>query len=454
MPLDLNDIQGLIHHEYGYPKTRHLLFEIATPAAGQALLAFLAPRVTHAALVLDPAPATLVNVGISHAGLVALNVDPAILARFPLEFMETPDPVTMGDVGPSAPEMWWNKQFSTSQVHLVIHLFGQSVAALDALTATIRSAAVGNHELLPAADGGAIQGGKIGTLRGETHFGYRDGISQPDVRWDDDAQAPGSIDYRHFLLGYPTKEIPSQPTPYAGVPASISATAFAKNGSYSVFRWLYQDVARFNRFLMDEGPRVFPGLAPADAQELLAAKLMGRWRNGTPLVKSPTAPDPDQGGANDFGYADDPVGLRCPVSAHIRVNNPRDQPLDGAAILMGGVPRIIRRGSPCGSRLEGTLDDGAERGLAGVFICASIQRQFYKLAAWMKENSFSPAFKDLRAQDPMANRNVPNASRDFAIPTAEGERRATLQDFVTTRGTAFFLLPSLTTLRQLAASPQ
>lgn len=454
MPLELTDIQGLIHHEYGYPKTRHLLFEVGTPAAGQALLAFLAPRVTHAALGLDPAPATLLNVGISHAGLRALQVDPAILERFPLEFIETPDPATMGDVGPGAPDMWWNKRFSTSQVHLVVHLFGQSVAALDALSADIRCAAVGNSELLPAANGGALEGGKIGALRGETHFGYRDGISQPDVRWDDEPHPPGSIDYRHFLLGYPTKGIPSQPTPYVGVPASLSATAFAKNGSYSVFRWLYQDVARFNRFLIEEGARVFPELAPAEGQELLAAKLMGRWRDGTPLVKSPSAPDPDQAGANDFLYVDDPDGLHCPISAHIRVNNPRDQPLDKPAQLMGGVPRIIRRGSPCGDRLEGTLDDGAERGLAGVFICASIQRQFYKLAAWMKENSFSPSFKDVRAQDPMANRNVPDASRDFAIPTANGERRVTLQDFVTTRGTAFFLLPSLTTLRQLAAGSQ
>ncbi|OAI22353.1 hypothetical protein A1356_19250 [Methylomonas koyamae] len=95
-------------------------------------------------------------------------------------------------------------------------------------------------------------------------------------------------------------------------------------------------------------------------------------------------------------------------------------------------------------------DDGVERGLVGMFICASIQRQFYKLTSWMKENNFSPKFRDLRAQDPFSNRMVPDASDKFSIPTTGNPLTVTLQDFVVTKGTAFFLLPSLKGLKYLA----
>ena len=450
MLLDLADIQGLIHHGYGYAKLRHLLFEITDAAAGRTLLKFLAPRTAHAAVAMSPKPDFLLNVGVSYRGLLALGAAPDVIDRFPSEFKEEPDPNTMGDLGASAAERWWNTRFQTSQVHLIVHLYAKTTQILDAVTADIRAQATGVRELMPMQNGGPLEGGALGAILGELHFGYRDGIAQPDVRWGDDPATPGTVDYRHFLLGYASSDVPSQPKAYASVPESVRAAEFARNGCYSVFRWLHQDVARFNRFLADEGPKAFPDLSPGDAQELLAAKLMGRWRDGTPLVRSPAAPDPAFADDDAFDYSQDTDGLRCPFSAHIRVNNPRDQELDESSKLMGGVPRVIRRGSPCGPRLEGTVDDGEERGLAGMFLCASIQRQFYKLVVWMKENSFSPSFKDPRAQDPLANRLVPEASDQYSIPTPQGVAKVTLQDFVTTKGTAFFLLPSLTSLRRLA----
>lgn len=451
MPLDMKDIQGLIHHSYQYPKARHLLFEVSDSTVGQKLLESLVPLTTHAEMKLDPPPDYLLNIGISYRGMLALGVNPDLMDRFPSEFKEDPDPNTMGDVGSSAPELWWNKRFLTSQVHLVIHLYGLTTDALNEITTLIRAKAGGLRELLPTQNGGPIEGGPISSTPGEVHFGYRDGFSQPDVRWDDAPGTSGSVDYRHFILGYSTENIPSQPKAYLSIPASVRAAIFAKNGCYSVFRWVYQDVARFNKFLAVEGPLVFPELPPEDAAELLAAKLMGRWRDGTPLIKSSTSPNPAYADDNSFGYSQDPHGLDCPVSSHIRINNPRDQKLDAASELLGGVPRVIRRGITFGSKLTGTEDDHEERGLVGMFLCASIQRQFYKLTAWMKENSFSPSFTDLRAQDPLANRNVPHASSEFLIPTKTGIRKVTLQDFVSTKGTAFFLLPSLTALQRLAA---
>lgn len=449
MLLDMNDVQGLICREYAYSRVRHLFFEVTSSAAGQALLKFLAPRTTHAATTLDPKPAYLLNVGVSYWGMQALGVNQDLLNRFPAEFKEEPDAGTMGDVGPSAPKRWWNERFTTTQVHVVVHLYGLTAEALDAITAEVRAAAAKNQELWPTLKGGAIEGGAIGSMPGETHFGYRDGISQPDVRWGEDPAPPGSVDFRNFVLGYPTDAVPSQPKYYPSTPISGKAADFVRNGCYAAFRWLYQDVARFNQFLVTVGPATFPDLTPTDAQELLAAKLMGRWRDGTPLVLSPTTPDAALSSSNAFGYAADPDGQRCPISAHIRVNNPRDQALDEASKLMGGVPRVIRRGASCGPKLEGIVDDHEERGLAGMFLCTSIQRQFYKLIVWMKENNFSPSFKDLRAQDPLANRHVVGASAQFSIPTPQGVRNVTLRDFVTTKGTAFFLLPSISSLQKL-----
>jgi len=227
----------------------------------------------------------------------------------------------------------------------------------------------------------------------------------------------------------------------------------ARDGCYAMLKWIYQDVARFNQFLETEAPRLAPGRPAAEAQELLAAKLMGRWRDGTPLVLSPDRPSPDLVERNDFGYrTTDPEGVKCPFAAHVRVVNPRDQELSPAEF--GVVPRVIRRGTPFGPPLTGTTDDGQLRGLVGVFLCASITAQIYKLAAWMKRTDFSPRFSDPVGQDPLASRQVPGASATFDIPSTSGTPTSLqLVDFTRTLGTAFFLVPGLSGPRRLAAPP-
>jgi len=447
MTLDLTDIQGLIHHSYRYPRSRHLLFTITSPSAGKKILKFLIPRITHAAQNLNPKPEWLLNVGISYSGLEALGLKPEILQQFPTDFREIPDPERMGDVGESIPMNWWNGKFLTPQIHLAVHLFGTTIDNLDNITEEVRQAALDNQELRPTKDDKSIDAGAISSIEGELHFGYRDGISKPDVRWGDEPGIPGNIDFRHFLLGYATNDIPSNPREFSANSNSKEAALFVRNGSYSVFRWLYQDVALFNRFLLKEGTRLYPNISSNEAKELLAAKLLGRWRDGTPLVLSPDRSNPELSNRNDFVYSTDEDGLRCPFSAHIRVTNPRDQLLDED---VGKVPHVIRRGAPFGPKLEGMQDDGIDRGLVGMFICANLKNQFYKLTSWMKENNFSPKFKNLHAQDPFGNRLVPDASNEFSILTEEEPLTVNLQNFVITKGTVFFLLPSLKALNYLA----
>jgi deferrochelatase/peroxidase EfeB len=146
-----------------------------------------------------------------------------------------------------------------------------------------------------------------------------------------------------------------------------------------VWRKLYQDVALF-RTTLREAARSYSG----GDEDALAAKIVGRWRNGTPLVVSPDAElpgfDARSPGANDFRYgATDDDGRRCPLGAHVRRSNPRDAlGFDGALSFRH---RIIRRGMPYGPLLaEGALeDDGRDRGLVFVSFNASISRQFESL---------------------------------------------------------------------------
>jgi len=186
---------------------------------------------------------------------------------------------------------------------------------------------------------------------------------------------------------------------------------------------MYQDVARFNKFLEDESPAVAPHLSPAEAREWLAAKLVGRWRDGTPLAMSPDGPDAALSTSNSFSYADDPRGEKCPFQSHIRVCNPRDQELEFAEQIDGGVPRIIRRGIPYGEMLDGTVDDGQQRGLAGIFICASITRQVFKILVWMNQTNFSPVFKNNHAQDTFGHRGFPNADATFRSPRRTARKK-------------------------------
>jgi Dyp-type peroxidase family len=430
------NIQGFVVRGYTHPVSRHFLFHFPSSQAGRNLIRHLLPQVCNASTWGGEKPECLINFGISHAGLKSIGLPQQMLDAFPEDFKDEPDPGRMGDVGSSHPDNWWQRRFETKQIHAVVHLFARDAEILDQATAGLRQEAgrLQLMELLPA-DGRALEGKMLPDHR--VHFGYRDGLSQPNVDWGDGAG--GRVDFRHFLLGYSNQQIRSAPDGAVG--------ELLRDSSYAGLRWLSKDVAAFNAFLESEGPKLAPGLPRKEASELLAAKLLGRWRDGTPLALSPDRPNPALAKDN-FGYADDPAGEKCPVSAHIRIVNPRDQELD--FVVVDGVPPLIRRGTPYGPELEGRVDDGQSRGLIGIFICASILRQFYVLTSWMKRNDFSPLFSNVRAQDPFANRKVTLASSEFTIPwNGASVVTVQLQDFSTTLGTAFFLLPSIKALEYL-----
>jgi cytochrome P450 len=158
-----------------------------------------------------------------------------------------------------------------------------------------------------------------------------------------------------------------------------------------------QDVVGFERWL--ETTAKTKGVDP----ELLAAKLVGRWRNGTPLTNHAQALSGaalTSANLDDFDYVtrdgtgDDQLGHRCPIGAHIRRLNPR-----GGMVL--GVPwgrLLLRRGMPYGPKYDPSIPDEEARqiprGLVGLFLCGDLESQFeFLLKVWGRQDLSSPGLR-------------------------------------------------------------
>ena len=111
-----------------------------------------------------------------------------------------------------------------------------------------------------------------------------------------------------FILGYPDED-----GPVANLP---EPEVLSRNGSYMAYRRLQEHVGAFRDYLREHADT-------PQGQELLAAKFMGRWRSGAPLVLAPDNDDPELGADpmrnNDYNYKQmDPFGYACPLGAHAR----------------------------------------------------------------------------------------------------------------------------------------
>ena len=195
------------------------------------------------------------------------------------------------------------------------------------------------------------------------HFGYRDRHSQPVIEGSGDEPTPGTgtpLKPGEFILGYPDED---------GPPANLPQPEVLAQWQFHGVSTLRRARGRFRDFLRANGES-------HEEQELIAAKLMGRWRSGAPLVLAPDKDDPALGADpqrnNNFNYKEmDPLGYAVPLGSHMRRMNPRD-----TAANMNR-RRMIRRGATYGPHLpEGSPDDGVERGIAAFVICASLIRQF------------------------------------------------------------------------------
>ena len=197
-----------------------------------------------------------------------------------------------------------------------------------------------------------------------------------------------------------------------------------------------QDTAGFDSFVHNQT------LPPATVR----AKLLGRWDNGQVVSPLPAAlPQPaSRAGLNNFDFHNDPHGLGCPFGAHIRRMHPRADPV----VPVRQRP-LVRRGIPYGP--TAATDPTAERGLLGLFFCASLEDQFeHLLAEWGNKNPFGVP-NPSTAKDPLIG-NHEGDGGVFAIPTATGAQSQLrgFTPFVTTKGTLYSFFPSLPSLAILA----
>ena len=463
-PLDLHDIQGLVVSGYAHmTRASYLLLRVPDGGAGPARewLGQLAKRVTVST---GREGTRCLNVALTAAGLTALGVADTDLRTFPPPFREgmaAPHRRNiLGDVGPNDPEGWeWGGPRQPA-VHVLLMVFAEDDATFDMVEPDERARAEAAgleviRRLVPEPLPGKQNVGKFGL----EHFGFADGMSQPAIAGTRQADRLKGDDARRtviaageFVLGYENGY--GQLTTWPRITSTAGGGPdFGRNGTFLVFRHLKQDVAAFWGYV-DARTRHADGTSNPEAREKLAAKMVGRWPSGAPLVKAPHRDDPELGADNSFAYrAWDPDGERCPVSAHIRRTNPRDS-LEGdpaEAQKLANLHRIMRRARVYGPGIDDPFgpDDGVDRGLFFLCLNANIERQFeFMQDTWCNNPKFGGRYDEI---DPVIGNQAEDGG-NFTVQGRPVRRRYTgLPTFVTTRGGEYFFLPGVRALRCLAA---
>ena len=434
--LEFDNIQHILLTRTPAMTGRYEFLSFGNPAGGRAWLSELIDRVESAATAEASMNSTKrwITLAFTWTGLRALGVSEESLASFPDEFREgmAARADILGDKGANHPDNWVGG-LAGHDLHAIAILFARDDAE--------HRRAIGEHDKLVARCAG-VRSLSVLDLNAtppfnyaHDHFGFRDRLSQPVIEGSGDEPTPGSgapLKPGEFILGYPDEENPAPKLPQ---PEELS-----RNGSYMAYRRLQEHVGLFRDYLREHAET-------ADEQELLAAKFMGRWRSGAPLVLAPEHDDPEMGADpmrnNDFNYKEmDPFGYACPLGSHARRLNPRD-----TAVNMNR-RRMIRRGATYGAALpNGAPDDGADRGIAAFIICASLVRQFeFAQNVWIND----PNFHELgNERDPICG--TQDGTMEYTIPKRPIRKVLKgLPAFTTLRGGAYFFLPGLNGLRYLA----
>ncbi|MFC6067499.1 Dyp-type peroxidase, partial [Streptomyces ochraceiscleroticus] len=375
--VEIDDVQSGALHPRPVPYVGRFVFlRVDDRDAGRTLLRRLLPSVEGGLPSADPNQDAWVAVAFTYQGLRALGVPQESLDSFPRAFRQgmAARAHLIGDVGESDPAHW-EPPFGTADVHVVLSALSPDEARLEKALERARAACQETPGVTVTWQQEVRQ-----LPTGRTTFGFRDGISHPHI---EGLGLPGSnsqeapLKAGEFLLGYPdeTGNLPPMPSP----------DVLGRNGTYAAVRKLHTNVAAWRQYLRAH-------TSSEQEEALLAAKMVGRWPSGAPLTLSPEHDDAELGNDphrnNDFLYREnDDRGFRCPAGAHIRRVNPRDATIIGDARMH----RLIRRGTTYGPPLpEGVLeDDGADRGLIGVFIGAHIERQFeFIKTEWVNDGNF------------------------------------------------------------------
>lgn len=369
----------------------------------------------------------------------------------------------------------WDDDFSEARIDGLLIVTGESDQAAKSHLAHIKAA------FGPAIADVTRHEGKVreGSARGHEHFGFEDGISQPGIRGltarenpDDTEQGVPGQDLLwpgEFVFGYPAQGVDKKEDPDPN--RKQAPVSWMRDGAYMVFRKLEQAVPEFHAFVAASAEK------NNMEKGILAARLVGRWPSGAPIVKAPLQDDlplaGDRLNNNDFEFlTDDPDQRRCPYAAHIRKTYPRDDTgtnvADEKAEAQVQLHRLRRAGIPFGPETENKelaakeTAAGTSRGLSFVAYMTSIKDQFeFVQSAWANAPKFvsgksrpntNPKVPVDPGVDPIIGRAAAPGkfTVDEIVPNyPTGAQRSTLtfpNSFVTPRAAGYYFMPSLSAL--------
>jgi Dyp-type peroxidase family len=474
MNIEKHDIQGLLVRGYGkLPVSASVKLGIQNAVACRAYLRELYGRITPG----DQSPDQwAIHIAFSYAGLRALELPEEVLNTFSREFKEgMTNPhrqFVLGDVGYNAPTQWQWGGTTQPEVAMVMFFYALDSSTMEEVYSKEKATwAKAKIEILYELSTHLLPDGK-------EHFGFKDGISQPFIKEFTKREPVGGerpIALGEFILGYLNAYQQYPDTPLVAPendPANLlpphpelaGQKDLGRNGSYLVVRQLHQDVAAFWQY-MDQHTNE-SNQKGAKCPIKLAAKMVGRWPNGTPLVQSEEAALPESEINNDFGYwEEDFAGFKCPIGAHIRRANPRDwlitEKTQTDSVEMVDKHKILRRGRNYGSPLSPSMQvedlqtakpDGKERGLLFLAFAGDIVRQFEFIQNnWIRFQKFGGGYNE---SDPLLGPHRPGhplTEDEFVVPAKPVRRRyQQLPAFTQLKGGAYLFFPSLTALQYLS----
>jgi len=448
--LNAADIQGFVLRGYTFPVARFLFLEVSQEN-GQEFVGRLVGQIATGDLW-HKKPQSTVNIAFTYKGLVNLKLPTQPLLSFPVEFVQgmKERAWVLCDKGRNSAQ-YWDPMWNEEQVHAWLAVYAESAQELEKRCLELQ-------ELMQVTRGAAVIGSQdAGMLKidehycAKEHFGYSDGFGNPDYLGVERKTQPGQgklgrggnwapLATGELLLGYLDEagELPAAPVP----------SLLAKNGTFMVYRKLHQNVATFRKYLEVQGRR-YPG-----GREKLAAKFIGRWRDGTPVELSPDHSDQalvrDPGRSTNFTYGNDLTGQRCPIGAHVRRMNPRDAlGFNGALVNRR---RITRRGLPYGvfTPEHAQAKDEDEHGIIFMALNASIRRQFeFVCQQWIE---FGNDARQGSEKDILVGNHEGGGT--FMVQGTEDPSNPPflcghLPNFVLLRGGDYFFVPSITALKMI-----
>ncbi|KAF7950551.1 hypothetical protein EAE96_007833 [Botrytis aclada] len=297
----------------------------------------------------------------------------------------------------------------------------------------------------PALQFTYIREGRTRPDKGKEHFGFEDGISQPLIEGLDEVtpkdREPKSVKSGLIFARHEGDDM-KQPE-------------WAEDGSFLVFRDLQQLVPEFDKWLEDNKHNAPHAAISEDPKEKLAAYLMGRWKNGTPVDESPhDAKDEKLFQSNNFDFHPVQKHDKCPFAAHIRKMRPRGDLDHDHAV-------IIRRGISYGGEVTPEekavqkSDEENERGLLFVCYQSDIRNGFNFLTTRWASNHHFPDRKDkfVGEHGPgidaiVGQRLDHHPPRSIGLPDGKDptEARVQLDRWVVQRGGEYFFSPGIKAL--------